>query len=129
MANDKIEQARQKVEDANQKVMESRPGNVVANVSAFGTPSSYEDPNHPAGKAIAQLDEERTQDLDKYNDDKKSLEKAAEVAADEEVKAAEAAVASAESQADVDEDAVHAQRASLQSGRDDQAEAKRSKSR
>lgn len=97
--SDKVNDAQKKVDEANQKIADSRPGNVVSHLSAFGTPSTYEDVNHPDGKANAQLDEERTQDVDKFNDDQKSAEKAQEVAAEEQVKAAEEQVASAQSEA------------------------------
>lgn len=117
----RIEDAAKKVEEANEKVAEARGGNVVSLVSAFGTPSTYEDPQHEAGRAIAKLDDEsRTQDLDKFNDDQESLVKFAEERADEEVKAAEAAVASAE--AVVDEDEVAKQREEVQSQREVEAD-------
>lgn len=88
-----------KVEDARQKAADARPGNVVSQISAFGTPSTYEDPNHEDGKAIAQLDEERTQDVDKFNDDQDSIEKVEEQAAEAEAENAERIAADAQAEA------------------------------
>lgn len=99
----RIADAQKKIEEANQKVVDARGGNVVSHISAFGTPSTYEDPQSDNGKAIAQLDDEsRTQDLDKYEDEKESAVKAQEAAADEAVAVAEASAAQAEVEASID---------------------------
>lgn len=119
---DKIEDAQKRVDEANQKAADAKPGNVVSQVSAFGTPSTYEDPNHPEGKAIAQLDEERTQDVDKFNDDQASVEKAQEAAADEAVKAAEQNVVVAEGLASDDAEASRQASADVQAANEKQAE-------
>lgn len=112
------EDAQKRIDAANQKAADASPGNVVSQVSAFGTPSTYEDENHPDGKAVAQLDKERTQDLDKFKDDSASIQKSADAVVEERVKAAENAANVAEANATVDEAAVTKQQVEAQQARE-----------
>lgn len=102
----RLDDAAKKVEDANQKVADARPGNVVSTISAFGTPSTHEDPNDPRGKSIAQLPEEgdAPKQDERFDQDQESLAKAQEEAADEEVRVAEETVAAAQAEAKASDD-------------------------
>lgn len=112
----KLDEAQAKIEEANQKLVDTRPGNVVPIISAFGTPSTYEDARHPDSQSVAQLKETPEKgnvQHQRVDFDKESLEKAQVEAADEAVKTAEATLAAAESEESVDEDVVREQQAEV----------------
>lgn len=99
----KIKDAQEKVDAANQKKADARPGNVVSTISAFGTPSTHEDPYDERGKSIAQLPEEgdAPKQDERFDQDQESVAKATEERVEEEVADAEAAAQEAEVEAKV----------------------------
>lgn len=100
-AKKKIEDARKKEEEANQKLVDARDGNVVSSISAFGSPSTHEDPNDPRSKSIAQLPEEgdAPKQDERFDQDQESLAQVEVDRAEEAVANAEAAVAEAQAEA------------------------------
>lgn len=97
--NQMADDNQKKIEEANKKIADANGGNVVGVISAFGTPSTYEDPNHPDSAAIGSVEADGPKQDERFEDDVASFEKSQEQAADEAIANAEAQVVQAEAEA------------------------------